>query len=60
MRDPPLLKSPKIRVALSIVVPVYKEAGNIKPFLQRTEAVMAKLGVSWSAPLKVVLPEVWL
>ncbi|MEH2470453.1 glycosyltransferase involved in cell wall biosynthesis [Nitrobacteraceae bacterium AZCC 2161] len=34
-------------VALSIVVPVYKEAGNIRPFLQRTEAVMAKLGISY-------------
>ena len=32
---------------LSIVVPVYKEAGNIRPFLQRTEAVMEKLGVSY-------------
>jgi polyisoprenyl-phosphate glycosyltransferase len=35
------------RVELSVVVPVYKEAGNIKPFLQRTEAVMARLGVSY-------------
>lgn len=34
-------------VAVSVVVPVYKEAGNIKPFLTRTEAVMAKLGVSY-------------
>jgi dolichol-phosphate mannosyltransferase len=34
-------------VELSVVVPVYKEAGNIKPFLQRTEAVMGKLGVSY-------------
>jgi polyisoprenyl-phosphate glycosyltransferase len=34
-------------LALSVVVPVYKEAGNIKPFLTRTEAVMAKLGVSY-------------
>src|SRR6266478_8876477 len=34
-------------VAVSIVVPVYKEAGNIKPFLQRTEAVMAKMGVRY-------------
>src|ERR1700733_4662962 len=34
-------------VPLSIVVPVYKEADNIRPFLQRTEAVMAKLGVSY-------------
>jgi glycosyltransferase involved in cell wall biosynthesis len=34
-------------VELSVVVPVYKEAGNIKPFLQRTEAVMARLGVSY-------------
>jgi glycosyltransferase involved in cell wall biosynthesis len=34
-------------LALSVVVPVYKEAGNIKPFLTRTEVVMAKLGVSY-------------
>jgi glycosyltransferase involved in cell wall biosynthesis len=34
-------------VNVSVVVPVYKEAGNIKPFLQRTEAVMKKLGVSY-------------
>jgi dolichol-phosphate mannosyltransferase len=34
-------------VELSVVVPVYKEAGNIQPFLQRTEAVMEKLGVSY-------------
>lgn len=31
-------------VALSIVVPVYKEEANIGPFLQRTGAVMAKMG----------------
>src|SRR5260370_18863758 len=36
-----------VSVTLSIVVPVYKEAGNIKPFLQRTEAVMEKLGVRY-------------
>jgi polyisoprenyl-phosphate glycosyltransferase len=47
MKDPSLPKSPTISIALSVVVPVYKEAGNIKPFLQRTEAVMAKLGVSY-------------
>src|ERR1700730_3001366 len=34
-------------VNLSIVVPVYKEAGNIRPFLKRTEAVMEKLCVSY-------------
>jgi glycosyltransferase involved in cell wall biosynthesis len=34
-------------VNVSVVVPVYKEAGNIKPFLQRTEAVMEKLGGSY-------------
>jgi glycosyltransferase involved in cell wall biosynthesis len=34
-------------VAVSVVVPVYKEAGNIKPFLKRTEAVMERLGVSY-------------
>ena len=36
-----------VNVTLSIVVPVYKEAGNIQPFLQRTEAVMEKLGVGY-------------
>jgi glycosyltransferase involved in cell wall biosynthesis len=34
-------------LGLSVVVPVYKEAGNIRPFLARIEAVMAKLGVSY-------------
>ena len=34
-----------LNVAISVVVPVYKEAGNIRPFLRRTEAVMEKLGV---------------
>lgn len=32
---------------ISIVVPVYKEEANIRPFLKRTEAVMAKMGVSY-------------
>ena len=32
---------------ISIVVPVYKEAMNIIPFLKRTEAVMANMGVSY-------------
>src|ERR1700737_1459262 len=36
-----------LKVALSIVVPVYKEAGNIRPFLARSEAVMARMGVSY-------------
>jgi glycosyltransferase involved in cell wall biosynthesis len=39
--------SAALAVAVSVVVPVYKEAGNIKPFLQRTEAVIEKLGVSY-------------
>src|ERR1700680_3772381 len=34
-------------IALSIVVPVYKEAENIKPFLQRAEAVMAKMNLRY-------------
>ena len=34
-------------VTLSIVVPVYKEADNIRPFLQRTEAVMAAMKLSY-------------
>ena len=32
---------------LSIIVPVYKEEANICPFLQRTEAVMVKLGITY-------------
>jgi polyisoprenyl-phosphate glycosyltransferase len=36
-----------LKVALSIVVPVYKEAGNIRPFLARSEAVMARMGISY-------------
>ena len=32
---------------ISIVVPVYKEELNIHPFLERTEAVMANMGVSY-------------
>src|SRR3984885_13908989 len=47
MTDQLLKTSGALSVALSIVVPVYKEAGNIKPFLTRTETVMAKLGVSY-------------
>jgi glycosyltransferase involved in cell wall biosynthesis len=39
--------SPTTSVAVSVVVPVYKEAGNIKPFLQRVEAVMEELAVSY-------------
>src|ERR1700692_4013301 len=43
----PLLTSGAPHVELSIVVPVYKEAGNIRPFLERSEAVMAKMGLSY-------------
>lgn len=32
---------------ISVVVPVYKEEANIRPFLQRIEAVMAKLSISY-------------
>jgi dolichol-phosphate mannosyltransferase len=39
--------SSSLKVALSIVVPVYKEAGNIRPFLARSEAVMARMGISY-------------
>lgn len=34
-------------IDLSIVVPVYNEEANIRPFLARTEAVLAALGVSY-------------
>jgi glycosyltransferase involved in cell wall biosynthesis len=32
---------------LSVIVPVYKEATNIQPFLKRTEAVLTKLAVAY-------------
>lgn len=32
---------------ISVVVPVFKEEANIRPFLQRTEDVMANMGVSY-------------
>ena len=41
----PMPPSPGIE--LSIIVPVYKEEGSIRPFLQRTEAMMANMGVSY-------------
>src|SRR6202163_2275083 len=45
--SPPLKEELSSTVALSIVVPVYKEAENIKPFLQRAEAVMAKMNLRY-------------
>src|SRR5258705_5217180 len=45
--SPPLQSDLSSLIALSIVVPVYKEANNIRPFLQRAEAVMEKLGISY-------------
>lgn len=35
------------KVSLSIVVPVYKEQDNIRPFLQRAEAVMSHMNLSY-------------
>ncbi|MDA2917891.1 glycosyltransferase family 2 protein [Desulfobacterota bacterium AH_259_B03_O07] len=32
---------------LSVVVPVYKEEGNIKPFLERMESVLSTMGVAY-------------
>lgn len=32
---------------ISVIVPVYKEEANIRSFLERTEAVMARMGVSY-------------
>jgi len=34
-------------IHISVVVPVYKEEANIRPFLQRVEAVMKKVGTSY-------------
>lgn len=35
------------RPEISIIVPVYKEAKNIQPFLRRTELVLNKIGISY-------------
>lgn len=35
------------KIECSIVVPVYKEEGNIKPFITRLEAVFLKMGISY-------------
>lgn len=32
---------------LSVVVPVYKEEGNIRPFLDRMREVLGRMGVTW-------------
>src|SRR5687767_6072036 len=32
---------------ISVTVPVYREAANIRPFLQRTEAVLERIGRSY-------------
>src|SRR5882672_10743341 len=45
--SPPLQSDLSSLVALSIVVPVYKEANNIRPFLARSEAVIARMGISY-------------
>jgi len=34
-------------IHISVVVPVYKEEVNIQPFLQRTEAALARMGISY-------------
>lgn len=35
------------KIQLSIIVPVYKEEANIQPFVQRMEAVLAKIGLTY-------------
>src|ERR1700687_6105206 len=45
--DRPEPKVSALCVELFIVVPVYKEAANIQPFLARAEAVMAKMAVKY-------------
>ena len=34
-------------VEISVIVPVYREQANVRPFLKRTEAVLAGLGVAY-------------
>ena len=35
------------KVVLSVVVPVYKEEANIRPFLSRLESALASIGQAW-------------
>lgn len=36
-----------MKIDISVIVPVYKEEANIHPFLERTEAVMAKMEIGY-------------
>lgn len=45
--SPRLQSASSSMVTLSIIVPVYKEADNVRPFLRRTEAVMAAMKLSY-------------
>ncbi|MGZ5046856.1 MAG: glycosyltransferase family 2 protein [Usitatibacter sp.] len=47
MTTPAWPAPPSAAVDLSVIVPVYKEEANIRPFLERTEATMTKMGVSY-------------
>ena len=38
---------PATDIKLSIIVPVFKEEANIRPFLQRTEAVVTGMGIEY-------------
>lgn len=37
----------KDKIVCSVVVPVYKEEGNIKPFIRRVESVFLKMGIPY-------------
>jgi dolichol-phosphate mannosyltransferase len=41
------LKEAPSNPLISVIVPVYREETNIKPFLQRTESVLSKLNVTY-------------
>jgi polyisoprenyl-phosphate glycosyltransferase len=41
------VRNEHVEIAVSLVVPVYKEEANIRPFLARVEAVFARLGKTY-------------
>lgn len=49
------LPLPDGRIQMSLIVPVYKEEANIRPFLARAEKVFESMGVRYEIILLLIL-----